>query len=130
MRTDVHNANHAVITTVEHRDGRPRQGVRDQGGRHAGRGAESDRHRSRSTATPTVTAPARPVDQTVSLAADGTAESPSFTATGDLCYTAAYSGDGNYPAATGAIEPLRVIHPATTLTIVGAPVTTVTPVTW
>ena len=52
-----------------------------------------------------------PVNQTVSLAADGTAESASFTTTGDLCYTAAYSGDGNYPAATGAIEPLRVIHP-------------------
>ena len=29
-----------------------------------------------------------------------------------------------YPARTGAIEPLRVIHPATSLTIVGTPITT------
>jgi hypothetical protein len=126
IRTDVHDANHAVITKVE-------IGTVVHDKAFVTRTADTPAGVPNPTGTITfhryanTSCTGTPVNQTVSLAADGTAESPSFTATGDLCYTAAYSGDGNYPAATGAIEPLRVIHPATTLTIVGAPVTTVHP---
>ena len=67
------------------------------------------------------------VDQTVTIAADGTAESASVTATADLSYRAHYNGDANYPARDGACEPLDVIHPATTLTVVGTPVSVVHP---
>src|SRR5262249_23124015 len=48
------------------------------------------------------------VDQTVALAADGTAESATFTVAGDLSYKADYSGDANYPARSGGCEPLTV----------------------
>ena len=47
--------------------------------------------------------------QTVAIAADGTAESSTTTAAADLSYQAVYAGDANYPAHTGACEPLHVI---------------------
>src|SRR5580765_6967864 len=47
--------------------------------------------------------------QTVAIAADGTAESSTTTATADLSYQAVYAGDANYPGHTGACEPLHVI---------------------
>ena len=46
------------------------------------------------------------VDQTVALAADGTAETSTFTVVDDMSYKADYSGDANYPARSGACEPL------------------------
>ena len=50
------------------------------------------------------------VDQTVALTPGNpsTADRATFTASGDLCYQADYLGDVNYPARTGAIEPLPV----------------------
>ena len=48
------------------------------------------------------------VDETVALAADGTAESSTFTTVGDMSYQAHYNGDANYPARDGACEPLTV----------------------
>jgi len=45
----------------------------------------------------------------VALAADGTAESANFTVgQNSISYRAVYSGDSNYPSATGACEPLQV----------------------
>jgi hypothetical protein len=38
-----------------------------------------------------------------------TADSPAFTVTGPMSYQADYAGDANYPAHTGACEPLSVI---------------------
>ena len=49
-----------------------------------------------------------PVDESVALAADGTAESSAFTAQSDLSYGADYSGDANYPSRSSACEPLTV----------------------
>ena len=48
------------------------------------------------------------VDQTVALAADGTAETSTFTVVDDMSYKADYAGDANYPARSGACEPLSV----------------------
>ena len=45
VRTDVHNAAHVADHDGQLGRRRPRQGVRDQGGRHAGRGARTDRQR-------------------------------------------------------------------------------------
>src|SRR5262249_55974628 len=47
-------------------------------------------------------------DQTVAIAADGTAESNTFTVVDDMSYKADYAGDANYPARSGACEPLSV----------------------
>ena len=52
------------------------------------------------------------VNQTVTLAADGTAETSSFTALADMSYKADYSGDATYPARSGACEPL-IVRPET-----------------
>ena len=49
-----------------------------------------------------------PTDQTVALAADGTAESSTFTVAGAMSYKAHYNGDANYPAGDGDCEPLAV----------------------
>jgi hypothetical protein len=48
------------------------------------------------------------VDQTVALGADGTAETSTFTVSGDMSYRADYLGDAVYPARQGACEPLTV----------------------
>ena len=124
VRTDVHDANHAVITKVE-------IGTVVHDKAFVTRDANTSAEVPNPTGSvvfhryATIDCTGEPVDQTVSLAADGTAESASFTTTGNLSYWAHYSGDANYPARDGACEPLRVIHPATTLTIVGTPVTKV-----
>ena len=60
---------------------------------------------------PTINCTGAPVDQVVPLGADGTAESSPFTATSDMSYRADYSGDSNYPAKSGACEPLTVTTP-------------------
>ena len=46
------------------------------------------------------------VDETVPLAIDGTAETSTFTVVGDMSYRADSSGNANYPARSGACEPL------------------------
>ena len=89
------------------RHGRARQGVRGTHRGYAGCGAEPDRQRR--------LPPLRRGRlqrclgrQTVALAADGTAESSTFTVIGALSYQAHYNGDANYPARDGACEPLAV----------------------
>ena len=80
---------------------------------------------SSSTATPPATAPARRSTRRSASPPTAPPRSAAVTATADLSYRADYAGDANYPARDGACEPLDVIHPATSLTVVGTPVTTV-----
>ena len=64
------------------------------------------------------------VNQTVALTAGSpsTAESDSFAPTADMSYQAEYLGDANYPARTGACEPLTVTPaPAPAIAIVKNP---------
>lgn len=116
VRTDIHNAAHAVVTTVQ-----------------AGRQVHDNAQVTRTAGTPasvpnptgsvvfhryaTIDCTGTPVDQTVSLTAGNpsTAESDSFTPTANMSYRADYGGDANYPARQGACEPLTVTpipHPA------------------
>ena len=67
-----------------------------------------------------------PVDQTVALTpgTPSTAISNDFAPTGNMSYRADYQGDANYPAATGACEPLTVTPaPAPRIAIVKNPQT-------
>jgi hypothetical protein len=105
VRTEIHNASHAVITTATSGDvvhdkvfvtkaaGTPAAVPNPTGSvvfhRYTG-----------------LNCTGASTDETVALAADGTAESGTFTVTGDLSYKADYSGDANYPARSGACEPL------------------------
>src|SRR5207248_4288911 len=64
------------------------------------------------------------VNQTVALAtaAPSTAISDDFAPTGNISYAAEYLGDANYPAHTGACEPLTVTPvPAPAIAIVKNP---------
>ena len=64
------------------------------------------------------------VNQTVALSAGNpsTAESDGFAVTADMSYQAEYLGDANYPARTGACEPLTVTPvPAPAIAIVKNP---------
>ena len=64
------------------------------------------------------------MNQTVALTAGSpsTAESDSFAPTADMSYQAEYLGDANYPARTGACEPLTVTPaPAPGIAIVKNP---------
>jgi hypothetical protein len=107
VRTDIHDATHAVITTAV-----PGTSVHDKV--FVTRTADTPAavpnptgqvvfHRYANSGCSGV-----PVDQTVSLAADGTAESAAFSVIGDLSYKASYLGDANYPARDGACEPFTV----------------------
>ena len=104
MRTDVHNAAHNVITSANAGDvvhdkvfvakaaGTPAGVPNPTGNVTFNLYARSDLLRRRD------------VDQTVALAADGTAESSTFTtAAADMSYQAVYAGDANYPAAHGCV---------------------------
>jgi len=127
-RTDIHDANHNVVTKVETgtnvhdkafvvRTADTPEEVPDPTGDvrfhlfdslNCGEGTEVDH-------------------QDVALGDDGTAESGDVTATEDLSFIAEYLGDDNYPGSVGACEPLDVIHPQTSLTVVGTPITHVKP---
>jgi len=64
------------------------------------------------------------VDQSVALTAanPSVADSDAFAVTADMSYQAVYSGDANYPARTGACEPLTVTPvPAPAIAIVKNP---------
>jgi hypothetical protein len=111
VRTDVHNASHNVITSATSGDV-----VHDKVfvAKAAGTPAAVPNptgnvvfHRYA-----TLNCSGASTDQTVALAADGTAESAAFTTTtSDISYQAVYSGDANYPGHTGACEPLHVEVP-------------------
>jgi uncharacterized repeat protein (TIGR01451 family) len=109
VRTDVHNAAHSVILTAV-----------------AGTVVHDNVQVAKAAGTPaTVAAPSgsvvfhryatlncsgTAVNQTVALTAGSpsSAESDSFAPTADMSYQAEYLGDANYPARTGACEPLTV----------------------
>jgi hypothetical protein len=107
VRTEVHSATHVPITTAQSGDV-----VHDK--------AFVTKAAGTSPAAPAPTGSVTfhrytnldctgaSVDQTVPLAADGTAETSTFTFTADLSYKADYLGDANYPAASGACEPLAL----------------------
>jgi hypothetical protein len=107
VRTDVHNAAHGVITTAQAGDV-----VHDKAFVTKAPGTPAAAPNPTGTVTfhryTSLNCSGAAVDQTVPLAADGTAESGTFTFTSDMSYRAVYSGDANYPAATGACEPLAL----------------------
>jgi hypothetical protein len=107
VRTDIHNGAHAVITTASAGDVvHDKVFVTKAAGTPAAVPSPTGSvtfHRYTS-----LNCTGTPVDQTVPLAADGTAETSTFTVVDDMSYKADYSGDGNYPARSGACEPLSV----------------------
>jgi len=109
VRTDVHNSAHAVITTAV-----------------AGTVVHDNVQVAKAAGTPvsvpnpagsvifhryaTINCTGAAVNQTVALTpgSPSTAESDAFATTADMSYQAEYLGDANYPAHTGACEPLTV----------------------
>jgi hypothetical protein len=107
VRTDVHDATHQVITEAD-----------------SGAVVHDKAFVTRTAGTPaavpdpsgnvvfhrytTIDCTGAATDQTVALAADGTAESAAFTVAADMSYRAEYLGDANYPSRLGACEPLHV----------------------
>ena len=105
MRTDIHNASHAVVTTVQ-----------------AGTVVHDNVQVARTAGTPaavanptgtvvfhryaTIDCTGTAVDQTVTLTsgAPSTAESDAFAPTANISYRADYGGDANYPARPGALS--------------------------
>jgi hypothetical protein len=107
VRTDVHNAAHAPITTAQSGDVvHDKAFVTKAAGTPSGAPAPTGSVTFHRFANLNCTGAS--VDQTVPLAADGTAESGTFTVTADISYRADYSGDAVYPAASGACEPLQL----------------------
>ena len=123
VRTDVHNAAHAVIMTAV-----------------AGTVVHDNVQVARAAGTPasvpnptgsvifhryaTINCSGAAVNQTVALTpgSPSTAESDGFAPTADMSYQAEYLGDANYPAHTGACEPLTVTPaPAPSIAIVKNP---------
>jgi hypothetical protein len=107
VRTDVHDAAHNVITQANSGDiVHDKVFVEKAAGTPAAVPNPSGNVVFHRYDTINCTGPS--TDETVPLAADGTAESSTFTVTGDISYKASYSGDANYPAHDGACEPLAV----------------------
>ena len=110
VRTDIHDASHNVVTSVlTGTSVHDKVFVAKAAGVPAGVPAPTGNvtfHRY-----PTINCTGAPVDQVVPLGVDGTAETSAFTATSDLSYRADYGGDANYPAKSGACEPLTVSTP-------------------
>src|SRR5262249_45612909 len=107
VRTDVHNTAHVPITTAT-----SGTVVHDKAFVTKAPGVPAAAPAPTGSVTfhrfATLNCPGASVDETVPLAADGTAESSTFTFTADLSYRADYSGDAAYPAASGACEPLSL----------------------
>ena len=123
VRTDIHNSAHAVILTAV-----AGTVVHDnvQVARTAGTSALVPNptgsvifHRYA-----TINCQGAAVNQTVALTpgSPSTAESDGFAPTADMSYQAEYLGDANYPAHTGACEPLTVtLQAAPSIAIVKNP---------
>jgi len=107
VRTDIHDASHNVITTANAGDV-----VHDKAFVTKAAGTPIAVPNPTGNVVfhlyPTLNCGGSSTDQTVALAADGTAESASTTVSGDISYSADYQGDANYPARSGACEPLTV----------------------
>jgi hypothetical protein len=107
VRTDIHNSSHAVITTASAGDV-----VHDKVFVTKAPGTPAAVPNPTGSVTfhryTSLNCTGAAVDQTVPLAADGTAETSTFTVVDDMSYKADYSGDANYPARSGACEPLNV----------------------
>ena len=100
VRTDIHNANHDVVTSVA-----------------AGTVVHDKVFVAKAAGTPasvpnptgnvifhrytTINCTGTTVDQTVALAADGTAETSAFTTTADMSYKAHYLGDATTRCRSG-----------------------------
>jgi hypothetical protein len=107
VRTEVHNTAHAPITTAQPGDVvHDKAFVTKAAGTPAGSPAPTGSVTFHRYANLNCTGAS--VDETVPLAADGTAESSTFTVAADISYRADYSGDTLYPAASGGCEPLQV----------------------
>jgi uncharacterized repeat protein (TIGR01451 family) len=107
VRTDVHNAGHDVVLSVSSGTSvHDKVFVTKLAGTPASIPAPTGNvtfHRYS-----TIDCTGASVDVTVALGADGTAETSSFTATANMSYKADYAGNANYPARSGACEPLQV----------------------
>jgi len=110
VRTDIHNAAHGVILNALSGDVvHDKVFVTKPAGAPASVPAPTGNvvfHRYT-----TINCTGTPVDQTVALAADGTAETSTFTVSADMSYKASYQGDAIYAAGDGACEPLTVAVP-------------------
>jgi len=110
VRTDIHNATHSAITTAS-----PGDVVHDKVFVTKAAGTPGAVPNPTGNVTfhryATIDCTGASVDQTVALAANSTAETSTFTVTGDMSYKADYAGDANYPARSGACEPLSVAPP-------------------
>ena len=121
VRTDIHDPSHAVVTSVNAGvQVHDKVFVTKRAGTPSSLAAPTGQvifHRYT-----TIDCSGTSVDQTVTLAADGTAESAAFSATGSkMSYKADYQGDALYPARAGACEPLTVtpVCTAGTFTLTG-----------
>jgi hypothetical protein len=107
VRTDVHNATHGVVTSVTSGTSvHDKVFVTKLAGTPASVPAPAGNVTFHRYAT--IDCTGATVDETVALGADGTAETSAFTATANMSYKADYAGNANYPARSGACEPLQV----------------------
>ena len=110
VRTDIHNTDHDVVTSVlTGTSVHDKVFVTKLAGTTASVPSPTGNvvfHRYS-----TIDCSGQSADQTVTIAADGTAETNAFTATSNMSYEADYLGDENYPARSGACEPLTVTTP-------------------
>jgi hypothetical protein len=107
VRTDIHNPTHGIVTTANAGDV-----VHDKVFVTKAAGTPAAVPNPTGTVTfhryTTLNCSGNTVDETVPLAADGTAETSTFTVVADMSYRAQYHGDANYPARLGPCEPLSV----------------------
>jgi len=113
VRTDVHDSNHVVVTSVP-------SGTSVHDKVFVTRTANTTASLPNPTGNvvfhryTTIDCTGASTDETVAIAADGTAETSAFTASapagqsGAMSYRADYQGNGTYPARSGACEPLRI----------------------
>ena len=135
IRTDVHDEQHAVITFVDGRGPAVELGetvhdkafVRPAAGAPASAPVPGGKVVFHRYATSDCTG-SKVEDETVALAADGTAESEPYTVATDTSYRADYLGDPTYASAVGICERLRPLFlPPPGLTIAKCPLRSAVP---